>query len=76
MRQPYTMSHRWIGLWQVLSLGHSPPHPALRLVGNLVASPEGPINEIDPETIRISMPVQVVFQAAGEDIVLPRWMPA
>ena len=50
--------------------------PALRLVGNLVASPEGPINEIDPETIRIGMPVRVVFQAAGEDIVLPRWMPA
>jgi len=50
--------------------------PGLRLVGNLVASPEGPINEIDPETIRIGMPVRVVFQAAGEDIVLPRWMPA
>jgi uncharacterized OB-fold protein len=50
--------------------------PALRLVGNLVASPEGPINEIDPATIRIGMPVEVVFQPAGEDIVLPRWMPA
>src|SRR5207248_7035731 len=50
--------------------------PGLRLVGNLVASPEGPINEIDPEIIRIGMPVRVVFQPAGEDIVLPRWMPA
>jgi uncharacterized OB-fold protein len=50
--------------------------PALRLVGNLVASPDGPINEIDSETIRIGMPVRVVFQPAGEDIVLPRWMPA
>ena len=29
--------------------------PALRLVGNLVASPDGPINEIDPATIRIGI---------------------
>jgi uncharacterized OB-fold protein len=50
--------------------------PALRLVGNLVASPHGPINEIDPATIRIGMPVEVVFQSAGEEVVLPRWMPA
>ena len=50
--------------------------PSLRLVGNLVASPDGSINEIDAATIRIGMPVEVVFQPAGEDIVLPRWMPA
>jgi uncharacterized OB-fold protein len=47
--------------------------PALRLVGNLVARPDGPINEIDPATIRIGEPVRVVFQQV-EDVFLPRWM--
>jgi len=47
--------------------------PGLRLVGNLVARPDGPINEVDPATIRIGAPVRVVFQRIG-DISLPRWM--
>lgn len=47
--------------------------PTLRLVGNLVASPNGPINEIDPSTIRIGEPVRVVFQQVG-DVWFPRWM--
>ena len=48
--------------------------PSIRLVGNLLASPDGAINEVDPSTIRIGEPVQVVFQPAGEDIALPRWL--
>ena len=48
--------------------------PTLRLVGNLLASPDGAINEVDPSTIRIGEPVRVVFQPAGEDMVLPRWI--
>jgi uncharacterized OB-fold protein len=47
--------------------------PTLRLVGNLVARPDGPINEIDPSTIRIDESVRVVFQQV-EDVHLPRWM--
>jgi uncharacterized protein len=47
--------------------------PTLRMVGNLVDRPDGPINEVDPATIRIGEPVRVVFQRV-EDIVLPRWM--
>ena len=47
--------------------------PQLRLVGNLVARTDGPINEIDPATIRIGEPVRVVFQQV-EDIFLPHWM--
>ena len=47
--------------------------PALRLVGNLVARPDGPINEVVPATIRIGDPVRVVFQQE-EDVWLPRWM--
>ena len=46
--------------------------PNLRLVGNLVASRDGAINEIDPSTIEIGDPVRVVFSPVG-DGVLPRW---
>ena len=49
--------------------------PSLRFVGNLVASPDGPINEIDPNTIQIGEPVRVVFQQV-EDVHLPRWLRA
>ena len=46
--------------------------PDLRMVGNLVASAEGAINEIDPSTIVIGEPVRVVF-ANADGVVLPRW---
>ncbi len=49
--------------------------PGLRLVGNLVATPEGPINGVDPATIHIGTPVRVVFARVG-DVSLPRWMSA
>lgn len=49
--------------------------PALRMIGNLVASPDGTINEVDLKTIRIGEAVQVVFQAVG-DVWLPRWKTA
>ena len=48
-------------------------NPSLRLVGNLIASPEGAINEVDPTSIEIGEPVQVVFQKV-DDVHLPRWM--
>jgi len=47
--------------------------PQIRFVGNLVASADGPINEIDPQTIRIGEPVAVVFARVG-DTTLPRWI--
>jgi uncharacterized OB-fold protein len=50
--------------------------PTLRLVGNLVNRPGGPINEIDPVTIRIDDPVRVVFDRVADDIALPRWVRA
>jgi uncharacterized OB-fold protein len=49
--------------------------PAIRFVGNLVASAEGAINEIDPASIEIGEPVRVVF-APVEDVHLPRWVRA
>jgi uncharacterized OB-fold protein len=49
--------------------------PTLRLVGNLVADAEAPINSVDPSTITIGTPVRVVFQEQGT-AVLPRWVRA
>ncbi len=49
--------------------------PTLRLIGNLVASADGAINEVDPHTIEIGEPVRVVF-AKVEDVYLPRWVRA
>ena len=46
--------------------------PLIRFVGNLVASADGPINEIDPATITIGESVRVVFHQI-EDVTLPRW---
>jgi uncharacterized OB-fold protein len=48
-------------------------NPAIRFVGNLLATPDGAINEIDPATIVIGEPVRVVFQPV-EDVTLPRWV--
>ena len=49
--------------------------PTIRLVGNLLASPDGAINEVDPTTIEIGEPVRVVFQQV-EDVAIPRWVRA
>ena len=46
--------------------------PTIRMVGNLVTSPHGAINEIVPAPIRIGEPVRVVF-ARVDDVELPRW---
>jgi uncharacterized OB-fold protein len=47
--------------------------PKIRMVGNLLASADGEINEIDPATIEVGEPVSVVFQHV-EDVYLPRWI--
>jgi len=49
--------------------------PMIRFVGNLLATEDGPINELDPSTVEIGEPVRVVFQKV-EDVVLPRWIRA
>lgn len=49
--------------------------PTIRFVGNLLARPDGPINEIDPATIEIGERVRVTYQPV-EDITLPRWLRA
>ena len=47
--------------------------PLIRFAGNLVASADGEINEIDPATITIGESVHVVFHQIA-DVALPRWM--
>jgi uncharacterized OB-fold protein len=47
--------------------------PSIRLVGNLVASAAAPLNSVDPHSIEIGEPVQVVFSPV-EDMFLPRWV--
>ncbi len=47
--------------------------PTIRLVGNLVASAGGPIDEIDPDTIEIGSAVRVAFERVTDEISMPRW---
>lgn len=47
--------------------------PAIRLVGNLVAAADAPINSVDPATIAIGEAVHVVF-AQVDGVAVPRWM--
>lgn len=47
--------------------------PSLRLVGNLIADADAPINSVDPATIEIGAAVRAVFQPVAEDITMPRW---
>jgi len=48
--------------------------PTLRIVGNLVASADGPINGVDPGTITIGLPVRIVFHRLTDDVTLARWV--
>jgi len=51
--------------------------PNLRLVGNLVAGPDGELNDVDPTSIRIGEPVEVTFKrfkrSDGSEEALPLW---
>lgn len=48
--------------------------PSVRMIGNLVASADGEINEIDPAAITIGAPVRAVFHKAAADLALIRWV--
>jgi uncharacterized OB-fold protein len=52
--------------------------PRLRLVGNVLDTPDGPINQVDPATLRIGEPLGVVFAPMvgqdGTEIAVPRWL--
>ena len=52
--------------------------PRIRFVGNLVEDAEAPLDGVDPATIQIGEPVEVVFKrverADGSDEFLPFWV--
>ncbi|MFJ8075420.1 Zn-ribbon domain-containing OB-fold protein [Streptomyces sp. NPDC096176] len=48
--------------------------PRIRLVGNVVASPDAPLNSVPAARLRIGAGVKVAFTTAGDGIVLPRWL--
>ena len=48
--------------------------PRVRLVGNLVIREDGPIEEVDPGTIRIGARVRVCFERVNDAVALPRWL--
>jgi uncharacterized OB-fold protein len=48
--------------------------PRVRLVGNLVAQPGGPIDGVAAGRVAIGARVQVVFERVSDAIHLPRWL--
>ncbi len=46
----------------------------IRIVGNLVTGAGAPIDSVDPATIEIGAPVQVVFERVTDEIHMPRWV--
>lgn len=48
--------------------------PRIRLVGNLVTSPDAPLNSLDPAKLRIGAPVKVAFHTMDEHFTVPRWL--
>lgn len=44
--------------------------PRIRLVGNVVAAPDAPLNSVDPARLRIGAAVRVAFDGDG----MPRWL--
>jgi uncharacterized OB-fold protein len=47
--------------------------PSLRMVGNVVTGPDAPLDSVDPTSLRIGEPVEVVFDSPREGIGMPRW---
>ncbi len=48
--------------------------PTIRFVGNVVSTPDGPLNQVDPATMWIGEPVRVCFAPPVDGIALPRWL--
>ncbi|WEB45873.1 OB-fold domain-containing protein [Streptomyces yunnanensis] len=48
--------------------------PRIRLVGNLVATPDAALNSVDPARLRIGAPVKAVFHALPGGPTVPRWV--
>ena len=49
--------------------------PAVRMVGNLVVADGAGINEVDPATLSLGLPLRVAFASVAEGVSLPLWVP-
>jgi uncharacterized OB-fold protein len=49
--------------------------PHLRMVGNIVAAPDAPINSVAPDDIFIGQDVTVAFRRVTDEVTLPVWVP-
>ncbi|MEU8522656.1 OB-fold domain-containing protein [Streptomyces sp. NBC_01216] len=47
--------------------------PRIRLVGNVVAAPDAPLDSVDPARLRIGAAVRVVFTDV-DGFAVPRWL--
>ncbi|MEU6882871.1 OB-fold domain-containing protein [Streptomyces sp. NPDC046712] len=47
--------------------------PRIRLVGNVVAAPDAPLDSVDPARLRIGAGVKVTF-AEIDGVTVPRWL--
>jgi uncharacterized OB-fold protein len=47
--------------------------PSIRFIGNVVADPDGRLDDVHPSTLEIGQPVEVCFAAPVDGIALPRW---
>ncbi|MFE2557961.1 OB-fold domain-containing protein [Streptomyces sp. NBC_00090] len=47
--------------------------PRIRLVGNVVTTPDAPLNSVDPGRLRIGAPVKVAFTEV-DGVTVPRWL--
>ncbi len=47
--------------------------PRVRLAGNVVATPDAPLNSVDPTRLRIGAPVRVAFTEI-DGLAVPRWL--
>ncbi|MEU8761164.1 OB-fold domain-containing protein [Streptomyces sp. NPDC048659] len=48
-------------------------NPRIRLVGNVVAAPDAPLNSVDPARLRIGAAVKVAFTET-DGVTVPRWL--
>ncbi|MGW2558240.1 Zn-ribbon domain-containing OB-fold protein [Streptomyces sp. NPDC001514] len=48
--------------------------PHIRLVGNVVATPDAPLNSVDPARLRIGAAVKVAFTELADGTAVPRWL--
>ncbi|MEU8965642.1 OB-fold domain-containing protein [Streptomyces sp. NPDC048491] len=47
--------------------------PLIRLVGNVVAEPDAPLDSVDPSRLKIGARVQVAFTEV-DGVTVPRWL--